>query len=227
MIALLSSLCAISAWSGTLRDDFSDGNIDGWIFITDPGAEATLWNVEDGKLVVTNPSSFGANFVIGADDWKDYSIECDATLHTKLAAWSLIGIELRDQIKAPKEWQGGVWMGYGFRPDKGMGAHILVADDANFLQDVTKPIPFEIGRTYHLKGVVAGNKYQFYIDEELAIKIEDNHFPSGRTDLMVNGAIASLDNVVITGDDVPDMNLSVIPESKLATTWSKLKGAIP
>jgi hypothetical protein len=70
---------------------------------------------------------------------------------------------------------------------------------------------------------VSGNKYQFYIDKELVLKSEDNHFPSGKTDLMVNGAIASFDNVVITGDDVPDKYLSVKLAGKLAEAWGWIR----
>ena len=31
LLVLFMSLLSISAWAGTFRDNFSDGNLDGWI----------------------------------------------------------------------------------------------------------------------------------------------------------------------------------------------------
>jgi hypothetical protein len=160
--------------------------------------------------------------VIGEEDWTDYSIEFDATLHTKLANASLIGLGLRFRGNV-QQWRN-TWMSYGFLPE-GTVAWIAAYDHPNWLQDVKKPMPFEIGKTYHLKGVVSGNKYQFRIDKELVLQITENRFPSGKVSLDVNGAIASFDNVVITGDEVPDKYLSVKPRDKLPIFWAKLKSA--
>ncbi len=114
-------------------------------------------------------------------------------------------------------------MGYGFRSDRPTGAHIVTYNHPDWLQDISKPMPFEIGKTYHLKGVVSGNKYRFYIDGELVLQITENRFPAGKVSLHINAAIVSFDDVVITGDDVPDKYLSIEPKGKLSIVWASLK----
>ncbi|MBM3241642.1 hypothetical protein FJZ31_35640 [Candidatus Poribacteria bacterium] len=219
MVSLCMLLFPVLVWAGTLRDDFSDGNFDGWTLISfvEDGGQCT---VEKGKLVITRFSDWSCGCVIGEEDWKDYSIEFDATLHQKIGTWSLIAMGLHLKGNA-QQWRNA-WMSYGFRPE-GIGAYIVAYDHPNFLQDVMKPMPFEIGKTCHLKGVVSGNKYQLYIDNELALQIQENRFPSGKVRLDANGAVVSFDNVAITGDEVPDKYLSVKPRGKLSIVWARLK----
>jgi hypothetical protein len=117
-------------------------------------------------------------------------------------------------------------MSYGFRPDKGIGANIVAYDNPDWLQDINNPMPFEIGKIYHIKGTVTGDKYSLYINNDLVLQINENRFPSGKARVDLSGAIVLFDNVVITGDEVPDAGpsgLTVEPKGKLATTWGQVK----
>jgi len=223
VIVLFIHLIATLVWAGTLKDDFSDGNYNGWTPITFVEGEGQ-WVITDGELIVTRPFSRGCALLIGESSWKDYSVEFDATLHTKLTNWSYIAILLRFEGHG-QQWRNTVMI-YGFRDDIGMSVSIIAYEQPVWLHDATKIMPFEIGRRYQFKGIVSGNKYQFYLDEELVLQAKIEHFSSGKIGLAVCGTIASIDNVIITGDDVPDMNLSVTPKSKLATTWGRLRDRI-
>ena len=99
----------------------------------------------------------------------------------------------------------------------------IVIHQLNFVREITQPFPVELHRWYHLKGSVSGSRYRFYVDGELLMDFEDNRYDSGRVSLIISGSTTLCDNVVITGDDVPDMNLSVEPAGKLAATWGRVK----
>ena len=56
-------------------------------------------------------------------------------------------------------------------------------------------------------------------------RTDDLHL-SGGIDLFAYHAIVNFDNVVVTGDDIPNVGPSgyaVEPEAKLATTWGSIK----
>jgi hypothetical protein len=82
---------------------------------------------------------------------------------------------------------------------------------------------FELNRWYRLKAVANDNNFESYIDGELMASISDSTLPTGRLGLSVYGGVAHFDNVVITGDDIPDNTTAVSRQGKLATTWGRLR----
>ena len=54
---------------------------------------------------------------------------------------------------------------------------------------------------------------------------EDSTFAEGKVGLgaAFGSTTIHFDDVVITGDDVPDMDLSVEPKGKYTTTWAAIK----
>lgn len=84
-----------------------------------------------------------------------------------------------------------------------------------------------IGEWHRIKLDVVGNIGSYYIDGEPQHRRNDNSHPLGGVFLYAYGAIAEFDNVVITGDDIPNTGPSgyaVQPKAKLAATWGWLKG---
>lgn len=79
-IVLFVFLLPLSAWAGTFRDDFEDGNIEGWKRFTVAGTNLSDWFVENGVLVCRRPNPYGAHLVIGDVSWQNYTIECDVKL---------------------------------------------------------------------------------------------------------------------------------------------------
>lgn len=73
---------------------------------------------------------------------------------------------------------------------------------------------------------VVGDKISFYIDNVLVFEKRDNSNPVGGVLLWSFDSIVEFDNIVITGDGIPDIGPSgyaVEPEAKLTATWGWLK----
>ena len=102
-------------------------------------------------------------------------------------------------------------------------ANIVVWANDNSAKSEIKPFAFELDRWYRLKGVANDDNVEFYVDGELVASLSDSHFSTGYVDLDVNGSLAYFDNVVITGDDIPDNSSAVFALGKLATTWGQLR----
>lgn len=84
-------------------------------------------------------------------------------------------------------------------------------------------MPVEVGKWYHLKVRAQGDQFEFEVDGKQVITIHDKTLTSGAMGLEAHAGVSQYDNVVITGDDVPDMNLSVTSKGKLTTAWGRIK----
>jgi hypothetical protein len=83
-IVIFMFLLSMSAWAGTYKDDFNDGNWDGWKLV-----KADPWsiNVNEGcsiadgvlRLDATNKPE-ASLFLSIIEDWKDYSFSADMRL---------------------------------------------------------------------------------------------------------------------------------------------------
>jgi hypothetical protein len=89
----------------------------------------------------------------------------------------------------------------------------------------SKAFSWDMDTWYHLKVTADGDTFQFYVDDELALEYEDSTRTTGEIGFggAFNSTTIHFDDVVITGDDVPDMNLSVESKAKYTTTWAAIK----
>ena len=80
-ILVILSLCllVISAQAGTYKNDFTDGNLDGWK-IEDYGVPKVEWKVDNGILACNRPHDWNTELYFGEKEWKNYSIECDVKM---------------------------------------------------------------------------------------------------------------------------------------------------
>jgi len=221
MVALLLSLFAILAWAGTLKDDFSDGDFDGWTVPLWWGAKP-VWKIDESSAACDRPSVWPGLLAIGELDWTDYTVECDvrfAKLYPILA-YRYAEIFLR-HIDTNNFVYFNLADQWGNLYNKQAFSSVVINGQQNYKED--KDIAIETERWYHLKASVSKKHYLFWIDDTKITDYFDDRIPSGKIAFGVGGAHAYFDNIVITGDDVPDMNLSVNQKGKLATTWSKLK----
>ena len=222
VIILFMFLLATSAWAGTLRDDFSDRNFEGWRE-TWMKENQTTWKVESGVLTGENPSGWSAFLIIGDETWQDYEVECDTQIIAIRNSIPSVGIGLRHsgQVGAASQTIFLGLVASNVFPWPGACANYLANNNA-FLKK-TKVMPVEVGKWYHLKVRVQGDYFEFEVDGNQVIAIHDKTLASGAVGLEAHAAVAQYDNVIIRGDNVPDINLSVNPKGKLTDTWVHLK----
>ena len=225
IVMLCMLLIAASAWAGTLVDDFSDGDFEGW---TQSGAGN--WRVENEELIFSALAAPSYLFM-GETDWQDYTISVNARF-VKHQASNCCGEVI---VLAPRgrtmnlcyTFFMGTWQQTGQR----VGAFYLLGDwnPRNFR---FKEFSWDMDTWYRLKLTADGDEFQLYVDDELVLEYEDSTLAAGKVGF--GGAFHSttihFDDVVITGDDVPDMNLSaedmdfpVDPKAKSTTTWAAIK----
>jgi len=225
IVMLCVMLAAASAWAGTLVDDFSDGDFEGWRE-TWLLHNQTTWKVESGVLTGDNPSGWGTYLVIGDMTWQDYEVEADARLTSIKSADACFEFGLRQSGQVGAQFKAlafGLIRANQLCPE-GAYAIYLANNAANVRK--TKARQVEIGKWYHLKVTVQGDHYQFYVDGSKEIDIHDKTLGSGGVGLGARAGVVQYDNVSIKGDAVPDLSLSVSPVSpqgKTAILWAELK----
>ena len=216
-------MLALPSLAGTWRDDFEDGNLDGWKGL-DP-----CWTVEDGECsgeFFNAPPNMMEIIQIGDTGWKDYTVKC--RMKFAGAPGGFAGINYRDT--------GMMWGRYGF----GIDADENTAEGWKAFQGAVTfpskiPLPFALSKDtwYELNIIVEGDYFEFYINGKPAGEFEDNSIPSGKVGLGVRNAHVHFDDLIISGDDVEDggswdaakhpEEKAVEPKGKLATSWGKLK----
>ena len=89
----------------------------------------------------------------------------------------------------------------------------------------SKPFEWKLNKWYQLKVEAKESRFKFYLDDELMIDYKDKTHPTGMIGFgsAVHTTTAHFDDFVATGDDIPDLNLSVSPQSKLAVIWAEEK----
>ena len=218
-LLVMALMISLPAWAGTYVENFDDGDLDSWGIFDFLGG-VSEWKVEDGILICRRPSAPSSTLLYGEEDWGNYSIECDAKMVEPIANFHAIALDLRvsnignvNSINdiycvVTKEGRAVIW---AYLNGNEVGA------------SAQKALNFQLDHWYHLKAVTDGNNFEFYIDGELVASLSDSQHPTGRVGLAVNGAVAHFDNLVITGDDVPDNTAAVSLSGKLATTWGQLR----
>ena len=218
VVTFVLCLLVVSAHAGTYVDTFDYGDSDGWEAIG-----PAKWNIVDGVLTARSTVNSGSGFLFGEDGWRNYTLECDAKMVEKLNSLPNSSIGLRMVFENPSNFNY-IWC----LPSVAWGTAFIWSwmNGRELAMSAQKPFMQEINRWYHLKGVAHEDSFEFYIDGELMASMSDSRFPTGKPMLQANGCLAHFDNVVITGDDVPDNSLetaAVSASDKLVTTWGQLR----
>ena len=225
-----------SAYSGTLADNFNDGDLASWrmyenfrfekIVIPDPGN----WIVEDGTAVGGDDDSGKVyGLYIGDMSWKNYTAEVSVKLLKRVEKCSIgAGVWLATRLQLDEGKFGlnayiiGIWNDSRFGAVKG-GAEYANGDGLN-LQIFMHPL-CEANVWYKLSMTANGNYITGFVDDVKVFDLLDDSFTSGAVALAVNGLEAAFDDFMVTGLEIPDVQLSqpVKPSGKLATTWANIK----
>jgi hypothetical protein len=222
-VSLFMLVLAISSpvFAGTFRDDFEDGNLDEWGEIVNYMGGASEWKIENGELICDRPNGWTCVLLFGKKEWKNYSIECDAKIVKAYSNCQAVGFSFRVNPNGQQN-ADEVWCSVGRSWCSRLAGWIEVWLDNNAVNASIKDFNFELNRWYHLKGIANGINFEFYVDGELMVSLSDSHFATGYLALE-NNNVAHYDNVIITGDDVPDNLSAVVSQDKLTTSWGQIK----
>ena len=214
----------LSALAGTWRDDFEDGNFDGWKqefpLAQNPGP--SIWEIVDGELECKRGDWNSTILITGKPEWTDYTIEYDVKLLEDLG---LGDVDFIARYKSPL----GTHMIYICFGD---AFGIPAAFAQRFPGDVrtTKPFdPLDLKKWYHLKLEVKDKDFNLWLNGKIVLKHKDDVLKNGAVGIGLANYIARFDNVQISGPDVPDFkpptwkDLSVQSHEKLTATRGRIK----
>lgn len=222
LIVVISCIMVSSALAGTWRDDFEDGNMDEWRIREHNAAE---WKIINEELECTVPGRPNLIFVLGEEAWTDYSVEYDVKLLEDLGRGD-VDVDLRmDGFNSSIVLWVGDWS--SGEPEAGG----LTINDFNFVKEEKKPFgPLSLNKWHHLKGEAKGNEFIFWIDGKEILRYTDNTFLTGQPGFGIAAYKVRIDNVQITGPEIPERrppkwpgDHAVTARGKLATTWAGLK----
>ncbi len=243
-LAVLS--LATTAWAGVLRDNFNDGDADGWrkfggkIF-NSQFDETTRWSAETGKLVARSRDAkgFASVFGIGNRTWRNYEFTCQ--------------FEIRDTFpSAPSSPEVGFGLHYNKPNEKvlnGLGFIVIAKDHFNWTLGICQRFwegfylrihannnyKLRERHLYRVRAVAEGDLYRMFLDDQLVCEYENpdefgTSLDAGAVVLVAKNCEVHFDEVVITGDEIPnaDLNfgewqLAVSPQAKLTYTWGRIK----
>ena len=225
LVMVFALVFVVSAWTGTFRDDFQDGDLEGWQQFWPAGE--MIWEVIDGELACSRLTDHSAEIVTGDVSWTDYTIECDVKLLEDHGAGDFALIV---RVASGNN-------GYGFLVGDWVGesaAYTQKWPDLNM--KVIEPLdPLELNAWHHLKLEVEDSEFTFWVNDEIAIEYDDDLYQNGMVGFGVANYTVRCDNVVITGPDVPDIvpdtwpeqiveqGRPVEPRGRLITTWASIK----
>lgn len=212
------------AFAGTWRDDFEDGDFEGW------EVWWGNWKVENGELIFTEGEDI-CGLYTGEEWWSDYTVQADIMVVKMLTPpiqWPYVGIAARYHLPERPGYYDLIFLWSG-------GTTKLMVDhvDANWGDNVVTsfPFPVEEGRWYTFKMILEKEHIEAYLDDKLIARFDDKGESSGKVALDVGGIEARFDNIVITGPDIPDggswdeskHERPVNLQDKLATIWGSIK----
>ncbi len=244
---------AFVAYSGTFREDFSDGNLDGWHFTGLPRPVESLVKIKNGHLAIdTRIGKHDNNLPLGLNFIKVVSME----LRTDNSeTWDSYTLTCR--IRFAELQMNGIF-GIGVRRNEGhfgeMAEHeMLVLPIRQYVQVTSVPPDFKFdretgrgeGRIHRkllkpkhlrrpikqkrwlpIKIVAEEDNFEFHFDDNFVTQYEDKTAVPGFVRFQADtGMLVYLDDVAITGPEIPDIGgpHSETPEAHLATTWGKIK----
>lgn len=221
IVMLFFCLMSLPALAGTLRDDFEDGNWEGW---TNPSGE---WEVRDGVLVSKNDNDF-TWLDIGKATWRNYAVTFDGKVKSHQGQYAIGGIIRWDEEKVANAYYCIALGGAGERIE----ASVYV--DPNEFGMIRHNFSLKLDKWYNFKATVNEAQFNLFLDNELVISADWSNQPlpkSGKIELWTRWpGEYHFDNVIITGPDVPntgpggmDSPFIVKPRGKLTTTWGRIK----
>ena len=230
-------LLSFSGWAGTFIEIFNN-DLEDWQELVQQDKKPGSWEIMDRELHAVSTDAWIRLLTIGNKEWQDYTIEVDVKPIQKHGGASIV---IAARIKGPwlllcevGDRLGNGWDIFCRTTDFRTNVSTLLYTGAHPL------LKLEDWAT--LKLSVKGEIFTFWINDEKITETGDDFvfahagqaiarkvnrldgFLTGGAGFGLANYTASFDNLIITGEDIPDKGkLSVTPREKLATTWGTLK----
>ena len=239
--------------AGTFSDDFSDGNLDGWdIFrFPFPPGFPDIVKIKNEHLAVDTtigkmdpPAAFFKQVhmelrIGNAEIWDSYTLTCRIRF---VEAQQVVPAVFSIFVRSSTGWF-----------DEMASQQMLILPVLQHVQVCTTPPdakgdpetgeiegtvhrgtlnhrhlrrPIKLNRWLPIEIVAKKSSFEFHFDDNLVSQYEDETAVPGTVEFLVSsGMLVYLDDVLITGPEIPDIGgpHSVTPETHLATTWGKIK----
>lgn len=232
-------LLSFSGWAGTFIETFNNGDLKDWQELVQENKMPGSWEVIDRELHAVSVDGWPRLLTIGNKKWRDYTIEVDVKPIEKHGQASIV---IAARIK-------GTWLMFCEIGDRLVPGWDTLCRTGDFHTNRSQllhvgPHPLlKLGAWSTLKLSVKDATFIFWInDEKIAETGGDFAFVHagqaivrgkvGRLEGFLTGGAgfglanytARFDNLIITGEDIPDKGkLPVASKGKLATTWGQLK----
>jgi len=230
------------AWSGTLRYNFGDaGQLNDWEQLVEPEHPGGQWSIENGELLFKSQDNwcFANLLIVGDESWKDYEFEYRFQIDRTFIpsdcdnSYGLIGAVVHLQLG---EQSYGVYTGpHDFDGDKVWETNVSATLTGSSLLGVwgvfsvedalTKPASLKEETWYTSRIIANGNQYEWFIDNQPMWKFEGKsvQLTYGAVGLYTRNCEARFDDVIITGETIPNAVTAVSLQGKLAAAWGEIK----
>jgi hypothetical protein len=230
IFAVFSTLNAVSL-AGTLVEDFDDGDAEGWERSPqNQDNDNVFWGIVDGAmmfdpqrevwdLAISQMNFVGTPTISDVGDWTDYEVEVDMKL-TDMGNHPG-GIRARVDLETGGHYVLWLYPGSGnmtLYKNPGWDINTGIATLG------TAPLAAEVDEYHTLKLKCAGDTITVFYDGKEMISAQDKDHPKGTIALCVQNKVVYFDNVKVTGDMIPNVNMSPVePAGKLTTTWGTIR----
>ena len=238
MVMLILMSFVLSTWAEVFRDDFNDGDLEGWV----------VWweaSIENGELVLNFPPPDPARIRVGflGVVSKDYEVTVSVKI-VELMFPPIIANGVKIGLRAhaiDENWKipllqyslsYNFFLGRHTDGRKGIGASIWYVHKIVKLPEMDKvelrnkllefsPFAFEMNKWYRLKVIARDNRFQVFVDKKKILDFLDDTYTEGRIYLSSGlGNRVHFDDFEVRWGAA----LSVQPRRKLAITWGQIKG---
>ena len=239
IVVLIMFLLIFSASAGTFIETFNGANLKAWQELVQNNGAPGSWEIVDNELHATRRDGWMRLLTIGNKKWRDYTIEFDVK---PLETHGRGNIAIAARIKKTQLvlWTIGEWPFFESNAIcRGGNFH----ENRTILFHIKSHPPLPLGEWSTLKLAVKDGTYILWINDQKIMETGEPFvfkmagdqevkgkagelldFPTGGVGFGLSNYTARFDNIVITGDGVPNQGqLSVSSQSKLATTWGNLK----
>ena len=230
----LTQVCLAGIW----KDNFSNNKLTEWQIsnIVDwesiPNGHPAKWKVDNGKVYGSiHERGMESVLLTGKLTWRNYSVSCRAKFIGNKDETSTLGLTLHARNKENKRYM--FLMNYFDQAIAIVAAAGRLAENhQGWTQEITQ-FRIEFNTWYLLSASILKNdQLQFEIKNltdpnnkiEFRIRVKEPITEGGLTGFHVIHTDAVFDDIEIRGDNIPNrVAFPIEPQSKLATTWGKLK----